>query len=273
MELVCIDFTKMDPSAREEENVLVITDAFSKLTQCVVTPNQKALMVAKVLVDKWFIPYDVPARLHNDKGKTFDKEIIAHLCKIYGIQQSTTTPYNPQGNGICERFNRTLHGLLRTLNQEEKHHWPKHINHLVMSYNATPNQSTSFQPYQLMFGRKARIPCDSWLGFQQYDDEVSKSRCAWVRDHEELIKAANRRALRSIMKHAGNRVEKAGRKDLYIPEGNVVLLRDHPEGRNKIQDGYKSELFKVVKHVTNPDNVYIIVPVKGVKSELLIDMN
>ena len=112
MELVCIDFTKMDPSARGEENVLVITDAFNKFTQCVVTPNQEALTVAKVLVDKWFIPYGVPARLHSDKGKSFDNEIIAHLCKICGIQQSTTTPYNPRGNGICERFNRTLHGLL-----------------------------------------------------------------------------------------------------------------------------------------------------------------
>ena len=57
MELVCVDFTKMDPSARGDENVLVITDAFSKFTQCVVTPNQKALTVAKALVDKWFIPY------------------------------------------------------------------------------------------------------------------------------------------------------------------------------------------------------------------------
>ena len=51
MELVCVDFTKMDPSARGDENVLVITDAFSKFTQCVVTPNQKALTVAKALVD------------------------------------------------------------------------------------------------------------------------------------------------------------------------------------------------------------------------------
>ena len=68
MELVCVDFTKLDPSARGDENVLVITDAFSKFTQCVVTPNQKALTVAKALVDKWFIPYGVPARLHSDKG-------------------------------------------------------------------------------------------------------------------------------------------------------------------------------------------------------------
>ena len=189
----------------------------------------------------------MPARLHSDKGKSFENEIITHLCKIYGIQKSTTTPYNPRGNGICERFNRTLHGLLRTLNAEEKCHWPKHINHLVMSYNAMPNQSTGFQPYQLMFGRKAQMPCDTWLGLHQYDDEVSKSKCTWVKDHEELVKAANKRALKLIVKHAGDRVEQAGGKDLHIPEGNAVLLQDHPEGRNKIQDGYKSEMFKVVK--------------------------
>ena len=65
------------------------------------------------------------------------------------------------------------------------------------------------------------------------------------------------------MKHAGDRVEQAGGKDLHIPEGNAVLLRDHPEGRNKIQDGYKSEMFKVVKQLANPDNV-IINPENGI---------
>ena len=38
---------------------------------------------------------------------------------------------------------------------------------------------------------------------------------------------------------------------------NLVLLRDHPEGQNKIQDNWKSELFVVVDHHKDP-NVYII---------------
>ena len=37
----------------------------------------------------------------------------------------------------------------------------------------------------------------------------------------------------------------AGGKDLVIPVGNLVLLRDHPEGRNKIQDNNKrSNLYR-----------------------------
>ena len=37
----------------------------------------------------------------------------------------------------------------------------------------------------------------------------------------------------------------------------MVLLRDHPEGHNKIQDNYKSEPFVIIDHHKDP-NVYII---------------
>ena len=50
---------------------------------------------------------------------------------------------------------------------------------------------------------------------------------------------------------------------LDIPKDNLVLVRDHPEGRCKIQDNYKSELFMVVWKHKDP-NVYIIHPLCGV---------
>ena len=59
--------------------------------------------------------------------------------------------------------------------------------------------------------------------------------------------------------------KRAGRlnqKLLEIQEGNLVLLRDHPEGCNKIQDKYKSEKFVVVGKCPEP-NVYHIKPVNG----------
>ena len=59
LDLLCIDFTKVDPSRTSKENVLVMTDAFTKFSQAIVTPNQKALTVAKVLVDKWFYVYGI----------------------------------------------------------------------------------------------------------------------------------------------------------------------------------------------------------------------
>ena len=49
--------------------------------------------------------------------------------------------------------------------------------------------------------------------------------------------------------HEEQSVSHAGGKAVDISLGNLVLLPDYPEGCNKIQDNYKSELFVVeLKH-------------------------
>ena len=102
LELLCIDFTKADAAKGGKENILVLTDAFSKFSQAFVTSSQKSLIIAKLLVEKWFSIFSISAWIHSDQGRSFDNEIISHLCKLYGIRQSTTTPYNPHGNTLCE---------------------------------------------------------------------------------------------------------------------------------------------------------------------------
>ena len=144
LELLCFDFTKIDPANNGKENVLVLTNAFIKFSLAVVTTNQKGLTVDKVFVDKWFHTYGVPNRIHSDQGKSFDNEIIRSLCKLYGVEQTTTCPCNPRGNAFCEWFNRTLFGLLKTLTKEEKEKWPAHLSVLCFAYNATPHSVTGF---------------------------------------------------------------------------------------------------------------------------------
>ena len=69
--------------------------------------------------------------------------------------------------------------------------------------------------------------------------------------------SANRRALKHIKQSSKKSQIRTGGKSLQIPIGNLVLLRDHPKGHNKIQDNSKSELFVVVDHHKDP-NVYVI---------------
>ena len=90
-----------------KENILGLTDAFTKFSQAFITPNQKVLTIAKILVDKWFYVYGFPAWIQSNEGWCFDNEIMKHLCTMYGVGQSTTMPYNPCGNATCERFNYT----------------------------------------------------------------------------------------------------------------------------------------------------------------------
>ena len=259
LDLVCLDFTKIDPSKTGKENVLVITDAFTKFSLAVCTPNQTAKTVAKILVEKWFHVYGVPSRIHSDQGRCFDSNIIKALCKMYGVEQSFTSPYNPRGNAFCERFNRTLFGLLKTLKSEEKADWPSHLPALVFAYNATPHASTGYQPYQLMFGRRAPAPCDNWLGLRAYNDDKSITRIDWVDQQLEQLLHANKRAQKNIKATNAKNRKAAGGKDLVIPVGNLVLLRDHPEGRNKIQDNNKDQIYIVTGHHDNR-NAYFVKP-------------
>ena len=117
---------------------------------------------------------------------------------MYGVEQSFTSPYNPRGNAFCERFNRTLFGLLKTLKSEEKADWPSHLPALVFAYNATPHASTGYQPYQLMFGLRAPAPCDNWLGLHAYNDDKSITRIDWVDQQLEQLLHANKRAQKNI---------------------------------------------------------------------------
>ena len=143
--LLCIYFMKVDLSKGGKENVLVMTDVFSKFNVAVVTPTQQAKIVDKALVHKWFYTYGVPARIHSDQGKSFDNKIIEQLCKIYGVKQSTTTPYNPCRNSACERLNHMFHmlqNLLKRLPKDQKPKWPAYLSALVFAYNAMPHSTT-----------------------------------------------------------------------------------------------------------------------------------
>ena len=176
--LLCVDFTTMDPSRDGKENVLALTDVFSKFSQAFVTPNQKTLTMAKIIVDNWFYVYGIPARIHSDKGQSFENSILEHLYSMCRVRQSTTTPYNISGNSTCERFNHMLHDLLKTLDKEQKANLPLYLSSLVFAYNAMPHSVTGYQPYELMFGHKAPTICNAWLGLAQYNDQYLQSKSA-----------------------------------------------------------------------------------------------
>ena len=166
-------------------------------------------------------------------------------------------PYNLHRNSTCERFNHTLHYLLKTLDKEQKPNWPLYLLSLVFAYNAIPHSVTGYQPYELMFSHKSPTLCNALLGLAKYNDQYSQSKSAWVNEQHKLILAANRWALMNIKQTAKKTALCVGGSTLNIPKDNLVLLRDHPGGRHKIQDNYNLNYCIIVSKHKHPD-VYTI---------------
>ncbi|KAJ8014435.1 hypothetical protein DPEC_G00040190 [Dallia pectoralis] len=245
LEVVAVDFTVLEPVSDGRENVLVVTDVFTKFTQAFPTRDQKANTTAKVLLKEWFLKYGVPERLHSDQGRNFESEVIRELCKLYGVKKTRTTPHHPEGNAQCERFNRTLHDLLRTLPTEKKRRWPEQLPELVHAYNVTPHATTGYSPYYLLFGVHPHLPVDALLGQEQVLDNTHD----WLVVHQERLKEAHTRAKEYTERKAAERVEFQKDK-VYCPPtdvGQLVYLRHRPKGRNKIQDVWGSTVYRVIE--------------------------
>lgn len=262
-QVLAIDFSFLEPSGDGREQVLVMTDVFSKFTQVVPTRDQRASTVANILVKEWFYRYGVPTRLHSDQGRSFEGTLVQQLCELYGIQKTRTTPYHPQGNGQCERFNRTLHDLLRTLPPEQKRHWPEHLPQLIFSYNATIHQSTGESPYFLMFGREPQLPVDFLLG--RVEQPVAGGVCEWIKEHRHRLQVAFEGARERMKAAAAQRKERHDKKPQSdrLEAGQLVYMRDHSvRGRTKIQDAWGPTVFQILRIPDLGGAVYSIAPLQ-----------
>uniref|UniRef100_A0A1A7ZLV7 Gypsy retrotransposon integrase-like protein 1 n=1 Tax=Nothobranchius furzeri TaxID=105023 RepID=A0A1A7ZLV7_NOTFU len=252
MDLVCIDFLSMETDSKGMRNVLVVTDHFTRYAQAFPTKNQTSQTVAKTLVDKFFVHYGLPARIHSDQGRDFESRLIKDLLKNMGIRKSRTTPYHPQGDPQPERFNRTLLSMLGTLSTEKKRQWSQHVPYLVHAYNSTRCDATGFSPYFLMFGREARLPVD--LCFGTTIDKAEESHSRYVSKLKEDLRQAYKLASETADKvHQKNKKGYDQRVCFQSLEiGDRVLLKNWGlKGKHKLQTRWSPIPYQVVEKMPN----------------------
>ena len=250
LELVCIDYLLVEPSAGYE-HLLVITDHFTKFARVVATRNESALTTARSLYDNFITVYGIPGRLHSDQGRNFESKVIKELCRIIGIEKSRTTPYHAMGNGACERFNQTLLKMLGTLTEDKKSKWKVHLSSMVHAYNCTPHESTGFSPYQLMFGRKPVLPIDLEIAPEKEPVTATK----FVEDLQRRISYAHDLARKNLDQQAVRAKELYDKRAVAAslqPGDTVLVKKTVSTGREKLADRWMDDTHIVLSQ-PNPD--------------------
>ncbi|XP_049332090.1 uncharacterized protein LOC111196705 [Astyanax mexicanus] len=247
LELVCMDFLSLEPDRSNTKDILVITDYFTKYAVAIPTPNQKARTVAKCLWENFIIHYGVPEKLHSDQGPDFESKTIKELCEVMGIHKVRTTPYHPRGNPV-ERFNRTLLSMIGTLQEKEKSCWRDFVKPLVHAYNCTKHDSTGFIPYELMFGRKPRLPID--LAFNiSVNKQHEKTHSQYVSHLRNQLEESYRLATENAAKSAERNKARFDKRvtESTLEKGDRVLVRNVKlRGKHKLSDKWESVVYVVV---------------------------
>ena len=272
LELVHLDYLTLEPSKGNIENVLVITDHFTRYALAYASKTQTAQATARILWDNFICHYGFPEQFISDQGRNFESDLIQELCKIAGVKKLHTTPYHPQSNGQCERFNSTLCNMLGTLSDEEKSDWKSHLGCMTHAYNCTKHASTTYSPYYLMFDRHPRLPIDVVFGLHKPNcsDNCSKSR--YIQKLRRRLNYAHKKASKysaeQAQKYKTSYDKSVKGPQLQINDLVLVKIVAH-KARHKIQDKWESEEYIVIEQPIPGTPVYRVRPVTGTKVRTL----
>ena len=96
LEFLHLNYLCLEPSKGLKENVLVVTDYFTRYAQTYVTRTQTAQTPTKTLWNKFTVHYGLTKRILLDQGQNFDSQLVVDLCKLMGTQKIQISLYHPQ---------------------------------------------------------------------------------------------------------------------------------------------------------------------------------
>lgn len=125
-------------------------------------------------------------------------------------------------------------------------------------YNTTEHASTSYSPYEFMFGQKARLPVNFLLAIPD-DNSAQHSTHKWVLEHGKKLRTAYNHT-RVHLQGAVERRNQQGTLKLMdiLASGTLVLQQNHLSGRHKIQDVWDHTIYEIVRCLVEEGRVYKI---------------
>ncbi len=113
--------------------------------------NVTFIIAPQILVPAF--PHGAPRSVFSDNGKQLTAKFFQHVCETVGMKNLSTTAYHPQGNGQCERFNRTILTSLRHYVADHTTNWDLFAKTVAFAHNSQVHSSTGVAPFELVVFR------------------------------------------------------------------------------------------------------------------------
>ncbi|MCO5557653.1 hypothetical protein L7F22_011221 [Adiantum nelumboides] len=201
------------------------TDAMGPLPR---TKNGKLYIL--VAID-YMTRFGTPLEIVFDNGPGFRKSLLTEVCEELHIVHRHSTPYYPQSNGLVEKANGVIVGIIRKMMKNKTRLWDDFLDGALWAYRTTYKEATEFTPFHMVYGQEALQPIGLNVPTMQLHDKGALDyQETWI-DRLTLVKLEWKREaayecykIKSIQ--TKGKLDKK-LKDKGIKEGDLVLRYDN----------------------------------------------
>ncbi|KAF8748998.1 hypothetical protein RHS01_10343 [Rhizoctonia solani] len=242
-----IDFVGPLPSSKtlygEFDMICVVVDHLTSMTHLIASrQDYTARDIAEALHAHVFKLHGPPDIIISDRDKLFTSEFHKTINELSGTELGMSTSNHPETDGLVERWNGTLGGIIRTCTNRAQRNWAIQLPTIEFAINSARSETTGFSPFKLNYRRMPRpLLVRTNTELNGVKEHARTIRHALMTAHDAII------AQRSIQTIQANRKRRAApfkignkvfvsTKNMSIPEGKAQKLVNKWMGPVEISD-------------------------------------
>jgi exodeoxyribonuclease III len=230
LEFLHIDIVGPFPPTKEGYTyILTMIDQFTRYTWAVPCKERNSGAFVKAILETVVYTHGVPEWIWSDREPGFAGRAMREICQRFGSRKAQTTGWQPQSNSSLERVHSYMAQALTFVVNKHRSDWNEWLQPVMYMIRTSVNETTSFSPFYLMFGREARFPVEAMLGLgdsKRYDNEehyglqLSKAveeAYTDVRERQLIARERDRKRRDGLIEHEQNVDNKKPKR--YTEEG------------------------------------------------------
>ncbi|OWY99978.1 hypothetical protein PHMEG_00028930 [Phytophthora megakarya] len=216
---------------RGNKYILAFADYFTRWVEAFPVKKLDTVTFVNLMVDEVVSRHGVLERLLSDRGPNFISNLAMSFYQTLGIKKLFGAAYHPQTQGLVERFNGTLLGMLRMFVGETQEDWDLYLPRVLFAYRTSYHEALGDSPFFSLYGRDPIMPLD--LAFLNTSPDWKSNEVAAYRRKLFLSMRDSRRMVERQLLKAQERHERRleNQEAVAFTEGDAVWIYQYFRAR------------------------------------------
>ena len=155
------------PISEECRYLFTIVDRSTGWPEAIPMKEATTETCVKALIGHWISRFGLPDIITSDRGSVFTSNLWSQISKCLGFSLSPTSAYNPEANGMVERFHRTLKAALMA--KCTTSNWMDQLQWTLLGLRTVPKEPDGISAAEKVYGETLHVPSDFFFSHNHSD--------------------------------------------------------------------------------------------------------